>query len=709
MKKHLLSFTLIAAFSIAVLNSVAQGLHPVSGESLKYCGQAEAAEELYKQYPNLKEAAEIIENLQKNQNENPVPNQQPPPVYTIPVVFHILHNYGPENIPDANVIDAMRVLNEDFRKLNTDISTVVPAFQGITGDAEIEFKLAKLDPNGNCTNGIDRIVTPKTYAAGDGQNGSNVSKINMWPRDKYLNIYTVNNIKSGAAGYTYVPGTVASNPAIDGIIILYNYVGALSPSSVLTSRSLGHEVGHWLDLQHVWGGPPTYSKDPGLICGDDGVTDTPVTKGWTTCNLTTNDVCTGGVEENVQNYMDYSYCYRMFTAGQCSRMRSALLSSTAQRSNLSTTGNLLATGVSTAAQLCKADFTVNKKIVCLGTAITFTDISGSVTPTSWQWDFNNDGTTDATTQNPSYTFATPGTYSVKLTASDGTTTKTVTKSSLIVVLGTGPTTNVPYSEGFENASFPYNDFYITSASAGPVTWNRVTTAAYTGSASLKLDNHSPTTGDIDEFITPSINMSNVTSPTMTFRVAHQRRSSSDTLDGMRVFTSSNCGTAWVMKYNKDFSTLQTVTNVSSTAFTPNLASQWRQETINISSSAGMPELRFKFEFTGHGVGNNLYIDDINISGTASVEEEFNNDFGLNVFPNPFDENTTISFHIQDKYEVALGVYDIIGKEIVSISNSIELSPGFYSLPLNKSNLKQGIYFVRLEVNGYSVMKKVAVQ
>lgn len=704
MKTHLLSISYLVVFSFIALTISAQNLHPVSGEPLKYCGSTEATQELFKQYPYLKAAAEIIEMQQKNEAENPALNKRGT-IYTVPVVFHILHNYGPENIPDANIYDAVRILNEDFRKLNTDISDVMPAFQGITGDAEIEFQLAKLDPNGNCTNGIDRIVTPKTYKAGDGQSGSNASKINMWPRDKYLNIYTVNNIASGAAGYTYLPSTVAGNPAIDGIIILYNYVGSLPPSSPNTSRALGHEVGHWFNLQHVWGS----TNSPGVACGDDAVTDTPVTKGWTTCNLSSNDVCTAGVQENVQNIMEYAYCQKMFTLGQCSRMKTSIESSTAQRNNLWTPANLALTGVGSAAQLCHADFASNKKIICYGDSVTFSDLSWNKIPTSWQWDFDNNGTTDATTQNPTYKYLTPGTHSVKLTVSDGISSQTITKSSLVVVLANTPSTFIPYTESFENASFPYNDFYITSASGDTTKWDRVTTAAYSGSASLKLNNFSPTAGDIDEFITPAIDMSTITNPTMSFKVAYQRKSTSDTLDRLRVLTSTNCGLAWVQKYSKGVSTLPTVTAVSSSAFTPSATSQWRQETINISSSAGAPELRFKFEFTGNGVGNNIYIDDININGTLSVEEEFRNGFDLNVFPNPFSENTIISFNIHDKYKVALGFYDIIGKEIISISNTAELGAGAYSLPLNKNNLVKGIYFVRLEVNGYAVMKKVIVQ
>ena len=141
------------------------------------------------------------------------------------------------------------------------------------------------------------------------------------------------------------------------------------------------------------------------------------------------------------------------------------------------------------------------------------------------------------------------------------------------------------------------------------------------------------------------------------------------------------------------------------------ADQWRQETVSIASAAGNSDFRFKFEFDGDGgTGNNLYIDDINITiSNVGVEEEFINGFDLNVFPNPFSDNTTISFNLDKKQNVSIGVYDVIGKEIISLSNATELNAGSYSFPLNKNTLKQGIYFVKLNVDGYSVMKKVIVQ
>ncbi|HEY4797448.1 MAG TPA: M43 family zinc metalloprotease [Bacteroidia bacterium] len=696
MKKLLLPIFLLTTAALS-----AQMLHPVSGEPIKTCGTTEATQELYTKYPFLKDAAEIIEHQQQEQKINPTPAGSPPPVYIIPIVFHVLHNFGAENIPDANIYDEVRILNEDFRKLNADTSSVQAVFKSLIADCEIEFRLAQLDPNGNCTNGIDRIVTPKTYKAGD------ASKINIWPRSQYLNVWTVHDIANGAAGYTYVPSTVSGSPSIDGIIILYNYISSLPPSSSQTARALTHEIGHWFNLQHLWGS----TNQPEVACGDDGVTDTPITKGHMPGHCILNDqVCTPGVTENVENYMEYSYCQKMYTTGQATRMRTALISSTAQRNNVWTATNLTATGVSGTAQLCTADFKSNLTVTCAGTPIVFTDLSWNSTPTSWQWDFNNDGIVDATTQNPTYTYSTSGVYSVKLTVSDGVSTKSVTKSSYVVVLSNTVSSVAPFSEGFESSGFPYSDWYTSSLGGNTTGWNAVTTASYSGSGSMALDNFSPTTGDVDVLITPSIDLSAIGTPTMSFELAYQRRSAADTLDQLRVLTSTDCGISWTQRYSKSKTTLATVAATSSTAFVPTAATQWRKENVSILNVSGQSNVRFKFEFTGHGIGNNIYVDDINItSSNSGVAEEFKNEFGLNVFPNPFNDNTNISFTINERCKVAIGIYDIIGKEVTPLSAKTELAAGTYNLPVGRNTLKSGIYFVKLTVDGYAVTRKIVVQ
>ena len=275
----------------------------------------------------------------------------------------------------------------------------------------------------------------------------------------------------------------------------------------------------------------------------------------------------------------------------------------------------------------------------------------------------------------------------------------------INILGSTSSMQAPYIEGFENAGFPYADNYITSSAGAK--WTTTTSAFSSGASSMKLDNYSATVSDVDEFITPAIDMSTITGQTMTFKLAHAQRNASD-VDQLLVFTSTSCSGAWTQRYSKSGATLANAGVVSS-AFTPT-SSQWRQETVPIANVGGQTYVRFKFQFTSNGSGNNIYIDDININGTlGAVSEEFVNGFDLNVYPNPFSDKSTISFNIQDKYSVAVGVYDIIGKEVMSISNKSDLSAGSYTLPLNKGTLKSGIYFVKLDVEGYSVTKKVIVQ
>ncbi|MBX7051332.1 MAG: T9SS type A sorting domain-containing protein [Flavobacteriales bacterium] len=198
-------------------------------------------------------------------------------VLVIPVVFHVIHNNGPENISDAQIWDQMEVLNRDYNKLNADTIQVVEGFDTIIANVRLEFQLAQLDFEGNCTNGIDRIQSIETYV------GDNGSKLNQWPRERYLNVWTVASMENGTAGYSQYPSSVIdiNSARADGVIIRHNYIGRIGTGNEAYSRALTHEVGHYLDLQHLWGS----TNSPEVECGDDGVQDTPPTEGHLSCPL----------------------------------------------------------------------------------------------------------------------------------------------------------------------------------------------------------------------------------------------------------------------------------------------------------------------------------------------------------------------------------------------------------------------------------------
>jgi PKD repeat protein len=681
----------------------------LGNDGLHHCGTDQHMANVFAQNPALK--AEFESNQAKAEEEDRIAAQQrtqqsgarlgqeqtAQSTYVIPIVFHIIHDYGSENISDAQILDQMRILNEDFNMLNSDLSLVVAGFQGVIGNPSIEFRLANIDPNGACTNGIDRIASVETYIGDDG------SKLNYWPRNKYLNIWVVKTISSGAAGYAYLPGGAPSS-SVDGIIILQNYIGSIGTGNSATARALTHEIGHFLNLSHVWGN----SNNPGVTCGNDGVSDTPETKGWTTCNLTSNDVCNNNIEENVQNFMEYSYCSRMFTALQAVRVSNALNSGSGQRNQLHTPSNLIATGTNGAPVSCApiADFgPADKIMICAGGSATFSDISFNGNVTTWNWTCPGGTPSSSTDSMPVIQYNTPGVYNVTLVASNsiGSSTK-VRTGHVIVSSNTAQYANWQYTESVENSSAFSSDWVIMNPQGNG--WARVTTAAYTGAASAKISNTSSMTGQVDEMISPSIDMTAISAPTLTFRVAFAQRTSTNT-DRLRVFVSTNCGQTWSQRYTKTGATLSTHA-ATNTSYTPTVA-EWRMETVTLSSFQSASNLRIKFEFTSDG-GNNIYLDDINVSGVNGIDSPESGIQQFSVYPNPTQDNTTVAFGLDNQSEVQISVVDMAGREVMNVYSGV-LSAGTHSFPLNTAGtLSSGIYFVRMSTGeGRAVTQKLIVE
>lgn len=685
------------------------------GEHVEYCAShkkmAEAMKnpEIAAQYAAAQ--AEANNPLKKNVS---VPKGT---VYTIPVVFHVLHMNGNENISDAQILDALALLNRDYRKLNPDVATVQPVFAGITADIEIEFALARKAPNGSCFTGITRTVTPLTFDGSDGQSqvnavitGNDVYQ-GIWPHNQYLNIYICSDI-GGAAGYTFNPmgggggggGSSATNMFYNGIFVLHDYTGSIGTSSVYTSRTLTHEVGHWLNLEHVWG--PNNSPGNLASCSiDDGVMDTPLCIGSLSCDLISNSCNDVGsplsswtfdVQDMVENYMDYSYCNKMFTEGQKTRMRNAIVSNTAGRSNMITAANHLVTGINSPLVLCKAKFKANKTVLCANDSITFTDMSFNAV-TGWNWTFAGGTPATSTLQNPGVVYTTPGTYTVTLTATDGSSSDIETMTNYITVLPNGNT--LPYFEGFEN---------ITNLSATPNWivdnpsgngWNITTSAAHTGSKSAKLLNLGQTAGNIDQLISSAIDLSAVNATdgvTLSFRYSFKKASSTST-DILRVYFTANCGDTWAVRKTLSATTMSG-SSFQASSWTPT-ANDWTTvHMTNVTNTYWNENFRYKFEFTSNG-GNNMYLDDINIYIgapsdnliVAGIDETAFT--AVNLYPNPADEELNISFQAINNEKMTILLTDLTGKIIQT--NTIQANEGENLVLLNTSDFAKGVYFVNL--------------
>lgn len=677
----------------------------------KNCGNNNAEKDLYEQNPYLKQYQEAYD-LEHNYLETPQ-EKSSERKYIIPIVFHILHDYGTENISDDQVYDQIRILNEDYNKLNEDTISVWSEFDSIIGNCNIEFRLAQLDPQGKPTNGIDRIPSKLTYGAPSGSNDN--AKLNAWPRYKYINVWVVKNMINGVAGYAYRPASVpyvdVNSKKIDGIIILQDYIGSIGTSSPGYSRALTHEIGHYLNLQHTWGG----TNEPGIACGDDGVTDTPGTKGWKTCpsNKNSTKICTSFRIENIQNFMEYSYCSKMFTNGQKLAMRNALNSDVAERDILWSDSNLAAAGVADGMYLggqkpLKADFSASKFFVCAGKVISLTDMSWNGTVENRTWEIADGESDDTNIDKTNVKFSTEGIKKVTLNVSN--TLGSATASKNIYVSGDEAT-----YYGFIGEAFPVSnvlddklDRWIPNHYSSQKSYFGFTNKTGNfGKGALFINGYESINGEISEVISPAFNMGYISSAQLNFYYSFATKTSNpqQMTDVFKVFYSTDCGGSWILLKTKTGAELACA-GMHDDDYIP-VQSEWLKETITIPLALAQKNIRFKFQFTASTNANNFYLDDVNIEGVVGLSEIASTTDILSIYPNPISNTSTIKFNNIAESNTKITLVDIVGKEVAVISDSM-LSSGIHEFELNSENLSNGMYIVKIQSNNNLFLQKVAV-
>jgi PKD repeat protein len=723
-----LAFALLLSSAILAQNTqrVLDKQNMREGENVEYCITHKKQAALLQNLDYVKSLAiseaEYAEVAKKG-------GAQKATIYTIPVVFHVLHFGGVENISDEQILNALAILNRDYRKQNADTANVHPDFQGMPADIEIEFKLATIAPNGQCFSGITRTFSPMSLQGDDG--GAQVDAIvagnnvynGQWAGNKYLNIFICGDI-GGAAGYTYKPANWSASSMQNGIWVLHDYVGAIGTSSVGTSRTLTHEVGHWLNLDHTWGGnnnPGNASSCPGA---GDNVQDTPTCIGVSACllnsNTCNNDNAFWGfdIRDNVENYMDYSYCSKMFTEGQRTRMRNALQVNSTGRANVISAANLAAVGAAGTPYLCKADFSADKTTICLNNTVQFQDESYNAVATwSWVitpstgWSFANG--TSASSENPAVTFDTPGIYDIQLTATDGTNGDSETKSAYIRVLGAP--LSLPYWEGFEDyttlSNIPNWEVYNANNNN---TYVIESNFGHSGTKCARLNNFGQAASNVDELTSTNIDLSGIDattgSVTLSFRYAYRKKLAAD-YEYLKVFITGNCGENWAQR--KTLGGNQLSSQASLTAWAPTSQADWvTVHMTNVTSNYFTDNFRMRFRFEGEG-GNNFFLDDINLySGGPSNElvlaavqqNQFNN---LVLYPNPTDGDVHLEFSAQIGGAAHLRITDLSGKVIAHYP--LYVQAGQNLVITDTTHLASGSYLLVLELNGVSSTKTFVVE
>lgn len=627
-------------------------------------------------------------------------------VLIIPVVFHVIHFNGSENISNDQIHSAIDVMNEDYSASNPGIEQVVQTFQDRVANVGVEFRLAKLDPDGNCTNGIVRVVNSATSSGGE-----NLKQISpSWGRSKYLNIWVCSSIANGAAGYAFRPVDVngTNGASADGILIKSNYVGRIGTGSPNLSHSLSHEAGHWLSLFHTWG--PTNNPGVQSNCNvDDGIQDTPNTIGWdNVCDL---QGVTCGSLDNVQNFMEYSYCDQMFTNGQKNVIRAALHSSIAQRNHLWSETNLIATGVLADDIVCKADFEIDgDPVVCTGQSVNFEDMSFNG-PTSWSWTFQGGNPATSSQQNPEVTFSNPGTYSVTLVASNFASSASITKTEFVTVLALGENV-LPFSEGFESfTSLENNDdhWIVINPDNSNVKWKLSSNVAYTGSKSIYVNGRQNSLNAVETLQSPTYDLSGLSNnAVLRFKFSHARKSIVSN-DRLQIHISKNCGDFWSLRKTLNEDDLNTVTGNVTGEFVPQSQDEWSEVEISSISSVFLnDQFRFRFQFTSYA-GNNLYIDDINLFDPSAVgldEIKFVN--YIEMYPNPTNIDVTFKYGMANSGDIRISVVDMMGRVVLQPVAGHKAA-GEQIETIHTQSLSQGVYFVQLQSGGEQAVRKLIVQ
>jgi hypothetical protein len=239
---------------------------------------------------------------------------------TIPVVVHVVYRTAEENISEEQIHSQLDVLNHDYRKTNPDVTKVPEIWQPLVGDALLEFKLAESDPEGAPTTGIVRQKTTReAFGSDDAVKHTELGGSDAWPADRYLNLWVCQATEY--LGYAQFPGGAAET---DGVVVRHNSFGTTGTAEAPYDggRTATHEIGHWLNLRHIWG-------DDGNACtGSDFVEDTPNQAGSNKGAPAYPKVsCNNGPHGDMfMNYMDYveDRAMYMFTKGQVERMDACL-------------------------------------------------------------------------------------------------------------------------------------------------------------------------------------------------------------------------------------------------------------------------------------------------------------------------------------------------------------------------------------------------
>jgi hypothetical protein len=720
MKKIVLAISLLVG-----LNSFAQN---------RACSTMENFDRLKNNHPEMISQMEEIEV----QTQNFIQSQQTSRtiggtnsvmvVRNIPVVVHVLYNTSAQNISDAQILSQITILNNDFRKLNADRVNVPSTFSALAVDAEINFCLASVSPTGSATTGITRTQTSVTsFSTDDKMKSTATGGVNPWSTDKYLNIW-VCNLGGGILGYAQFPGGPVST---DGVVIGYNYFGntgtAVAPFN--KGRTGTHEVGHWLNLRHIWGD---------AACGSDLVSDTPThnTSNYGCPSHPKSNSC-GTTAEMWMNYMDYTddACMYMFSSGQKTRMQ-ALFGTGGARSSLLTsngcgTASTPTTTCSTPSGLTTSSLTASSVTTNWGAvtgASSYNVRIKSQVSTTW----TNSTSTTTSRAFSGLTASTGYEFQVQTVCSSGTSaystsrtftttaTTTPTGATLTVGAGTGTTTIAPYGTYYMDQKVQFIMTKAELVAAGYTSANNVLRSLAFNAATVSSQTMNAFTIKMRHTTASSFSSTSFMSATGMITV-HNANKVATTGWNTHTFTTpfNYNGTDNVLieicwnnsSYTTDSKVFATTLSTNNTLYTKaDVASGGVCANTTGTLSTTRPNMRFYF--SGNSTAPSARIGDEEIVEAIDLNEV---ELAVKLFPNPTSSLLNVEYTTsEEESQAVITVYNMMGSVIASFEeNSIDKGAHTFVIDMNTndklSQLSNGIYLCSVSLNGQMKTARFAIQ
>jgi len=651
----------------------------------------------------------------------------------IPLVVHVIHYEGDGNISKAQIESGIQQLNEDFSKLNADTSSIRSQFRGIAANANIEFRLAQLDPNGNCTEGITRHSDLTTYSP---QNINAPKFLVQWDPYSYMNVWIVNSIFSGPGsgvigGFAQFPFPSGGPASTFGLVVRHNEWGTIgtATNSNFGGRAVTHEIGHCLNLFHP------FQSGCGSNCSSSGdfVCDTPpqASSNNNSCNFNlntcSNDASGGNaanpnpystdVPDQLENFMGYGIgCQVMFTEGQNARMRAAI-NAYEILDSLRTPYNLIQTGTNDnyTAPPCLPKLSVADihKFGCIDDSITFTEENWGGVIQSYNWSFPGGSPSTSTAATPKVSYANAGTYDVVLRVSNARGTDSLVLNNYVTVSPDTGYSAATYFETFEDASRFANDWTTLKLSPGS-TWELSTFVGKGGSSqSMWIRNRTAQrVGNRDAFVSPAIDLTALANPTISFDIAYSRTQANSN-DKLRLYISDDCGENWSLLINAPPSFIAFDNTNRASDFLPQDDTEWKEIFLPSSSIPNRykssTNVRFMFDLE-HGGGNNMYIDNFTLNNTLTGIKQYKQIVSnFNVFPNPAKEEVTIKVDIaNDDEQASIYLTDMLGKRVANIFDG-QMRNTVYTFNVDLSQYAPGIYFVTVQTSTERSTQKLIVR